>query len=356
MLKRLMDQAHHRAARRLSALVLVATLGAALAACGSSSPSSSGTSTTVGPPVTLGILSANIDPTLLTLLKGNYFKQVGLNVDVKRFDSGVPQVAAMVSGAIDIGYVAVSPLISIAAQGTAVKAIALAYVGGTQALVVNPRSGINTIADLKGKSVGYVKGSIQEYAMQTILAQHGLSLSDVTSVNLPVALMAAAYEKGSVDAEMAAQASLYQVLASGAKILIRPENVPGAGISGVTTYAASQSFLTAHPAEAAKFDEALELARRAVHNDKSAALQTLESQAGVSASSGNAILASVVTPPLSDLVKGGYAYNLTSGGLANQMTPVIQFMLGKKEIKAAMASSSLVDGSVAQAALKDLGS
>jgi ABC-type nitrate/sulfonate/bicarbonate transport system substrate-binding protein len=332
-----------------------ATAAATSKAAATTSASVNGAASSAGPTtnattVRLGILSANIDPTLLSLLSGDYFQKVGLSVKIVRFDSGVPQVAAMVSGDIDIGYLAVSPLTSIAARGTDVKAIALAYTGGTQAVVVKPQSGINSIADLKGKKVGYVRGSIQEYAMQQVLAQKGLNLSDVQSVNVPVALMAAAYQKGSVDAEMAAQASLVNVLSSGAKILVRPEDVPGAGISGVTTYAIRGSFLQQHPKEAQLFVEAIDLARQGVASDPASAAKLLESQAGVSASAAAGVIKTVVTPSLKDLTNPSYPYNLTAGGLAKALQPVVQFMLKNSQIPKDVAPDSMVDGSVVTAA------
>ncbi len=56
------------------------------------------------------------------------------------------------------------------------------------ALVVLESSGINTLADLKGKTVGFSVGGFEDAVLGAMLKTAGLSLADVTLVNINFAL------------------------------------------------------------------------------------------------------------------------------------------------------------------------
>lgn len=62
-----------------------------------------------------------------------------------------------------------------------------------------PSSHINTLKDLKGKSIGYASGDPKPFALETMLATAGLTLSDIHLVNVGYKLVPA-LENKSVDA------------------------------------------------------------------------------------------------------------------------------------------------------------
>lgn len=62
---------------------------------------------------------------------------------------------------------------------------------------------IETIADLKGKRIGYSVGGFEEAILKTMLARHGLSLADVALVNVNFSL-APSLLSGQVDAVIGA--------------------------------------------------------------------------------------------------------------------------------------------------------
>ena len=55
-------------------------------------------------------------------------------------------------------------------------------------LTVLEDSGIRSIADLKGRKIGYSVGGVEEALLKTVLTRHGLSLADVQLVNVNFAL------------------------------------------------------------------------------------------------------------------------------------------------------------------------
>ena len=143
---------------------------------------------------------------LLSVLKGRgtleqRLAPLGVKVTWTEFTAGPVQLEALNLGSIDFGDVGEAPPIFAQAAGAP-----LAYVAATQprpaleALLLPKDSAIKTVADLKGKKVGYNKGSNVQYFLVKLLEKHGLKYGDVQSVFLPPADARAAFEKGSIDA------------------------------------------------------------------------------------------------------------------------------------------------------------
>jgi sulfonate transport system substrate-binding protein len=81
-----------------------------------------------------------------------------------------------------------TPLIFAQAAGSPVKVVAVSTSakpdGSAYALVVKTNSPIRSIADLKGKSVAYMRGTVLHYMVARLLEDAGLSLHDVRSVQV----------------------------------------------------------------------------------------------------------------------------------------------------------------------------
>ncbi|WP_374666040.1 sulfonate ABC transporter substrate-binding protein [Ramlibacter sp.] len=126
---------------------------------------------------------------------------LGVGVTWTEFNAGPVQLEALNVGAIDFGDVGEAPPIFAQAAGAP-----LVYAGATvprpklEAVIVPKGSPIRTVADLKGKRVGYNKGSNVQYFLMKLLEKHGLKYGDVQSVFLPPPDARAAFERGAIDA------------------------------------------------------------------------------------------------------------------------------------------------------------
>lgn len=126
---------------------------------------------------------------------------LGVGVTWTEFNAGPVQLEALNVGAIDFGDVGEAPPIFAQAAGAP-----LVYVGATvprprlEAVIVPKGSAIRTVADLKGKRVGYNKGSNVQYFLVKLLEKHGLKYGDVQSIFLPPPDARAAFERGAIDA------------------------------------------------------------------------------------------------------------------------------------------------------------
>ena len=201
---------------------LVASTLLSLAACGSAPES--GTTIKIGDQ--LHALKSSLD------VSGEN-QPSDYRIEWANFVGGPPIIAAQTGGSLDVGWMAETPLIFAQAAGSPVKIVAVSKTiaggGSPYALVVKPDSPIRSVADLKGKSVSFMKGTVLHYFVARLLDKQGLSLKDIKPVQAS-GFGTGLLDKGSADAitigepylTQALDAGKVRVLASGA-----PPNTPG---------------------------------------------------------------------------------------------------------------------------------
>jgi sulfonate transport system substrate-binding protein len=126
--------------------------------------------------------------------------QRGVELKWVEFTSGPPLLEAMNVGSIDLGQVGDTPPIFAQAAGAAVVYVAGQPITNGQGILVRPDSDIRTLADLKGKRVGFTKGSSAHNVAVIALEKAGLGYGDIAPVYLSPPDAAAAFTRGSIDA------------------------------------------------------------------------------------------------------------------------------------------------------------
>ena len=135
---------------------------------------------------------------LATALDKGFFTQMGLNVVPTEFQSGPPEIAAMASGDIDVAYIGHGAH-ALCIEGQAVI-FQLDCIGRGDAVLGNTDKGVNTIADLRGKSVAVTSGTSSEMILSLALQSVGMTKDDVNLVEIDANGMVAAMASGNVDA------------------------------------------------------------------------------------------------------------------------------------------------------------
>jgi sulfonate transport system substrate-binding protein len=142
----------------------------------------------------------------------------GYSVEWSNFVGGPAVIAAQTGGSVDLGWMYETPLVFAQAAGSPIKVIAAARPvrPGTSpvALVVALRSPIHDVADLRGRSVGFLPGTVTQYLVVRLLEQAGMTLSDIRPVTLST-LGSALLDNGTVDAAVTVDPYLSQMLADG---------------------------------------------------------------------------------------------------------------------------------------------
>jgi sulfonate transport system substrate-binding protein len=124
----------------------------------------------------------------------------GIDVNWVEFTSGPPMLEAMSVGSVDIEQVGDTPPIFAQAAGAAIVYVAGQPITNGQGILVSPGSGIRTLADLRGKRVGFTQGSSAHNVTLVALDKAGLTYQEITPVYLAPADAAAAFARGAIDA------------------------------------------------------------------------------------------------------------------------------------------------------------
>jgi sulfonate transport system substrate-binding protein len=116
------------------------------------------------------------------------------------FTSGPPLLEAMSAGSVDLGSVGDTPPIFAQAANANVVYVAGSAITNGQGILVPANSTIQTIADLKGKRIGFTKGSSAHNVVVATLEKAGLTWSDITPVYLTPPDAVPAFANGSIEA------------------------------------------------------------------------------------------------------------------------------------------------------------
>ncbi len=130
----------------------------------------------------------------------NHFKPAGIEVKWIEFSSGPPMMEAMNVGSVDYGAVGDSPPVFAQAAGAAIVYAAGQPITNGQGILVPQDSAIRSIEDLKGKRVGFTKGSSAHNVTVQTLEKAGLTYADITPVYLTPPDAGPAFANGSIDA------------------------------------------------------------------------------------------------------------------------------------------------------------
>ncbi len=142
----------------------------------------------------------------LVLLKGRgslerALKPLGVAVEWAEFPSGPPLMEALNAGAIDFGSAGEAPPIFAQAASTELRYVAAEPPAPKgEAILVPKGSPIQSLADLRGKTIAFNKGSNVHYLLVRALEKAGIPYDAVKLAYLGPADANAAFVRGSVDA------------------------------------------------------------------------------------------------------------------------------------------------------------
>ena len=229
--------------KKFGAVLLSAVIGLSLAACGSqgtqkaSTESKAGTesetsaeakttaeskdSSTKKADIKVGDIQWN---SVGALFKGAGISDPAYNLDVSVFDGGNLALEALTANQIDISRTSeIPPLFAAqAADGGNFQIVAVLNDRITtvdQEVLVGPDSKITSVAELKGKKVGYTKATTAHYFLYEFLKDAGLTFNDVEVVEINPSDGAAALLSGDIDAFASFGNGIVAAKENGAKVI-----------------------------------------------------------------------------------------------------------------------------------------
>jgi NitT/TauT family transport system substrate-binding protein len=169
-----------------------------LALLGLASLTLHGPSASAAEPQTLTVGDQFFSNRIVLELSGE-LKDLPYTIDFKRFNTGSPVASAVASGALDVGIVGDTPVISLAANGAPVKVVASTQTS-LDGVGIVARKGIHSVADLKGKTVAIWNGSWSQQLAYKALDEAGVPRNSVTFKFLLPAEASLALTQGDIDA------------------------------------------------------------------------------------------------------------------------------------------------------------
>lgn len=140
-------------------------------------------------------------PLRIAMESGEIEKATGYKINWRMFGGGGDVIKAMASGDVQIGEAGSSPIVAAASQGQDIKLFwILDDIADAEALIARDGSKIASIKDLKGKKVATPFVSTAHYQLMAIMKVEGVDAKGVNVMNMRPPEIAAAWERGDIDA------------------------------------------------------------------------------------------------------------------------------------------------------------
>ena len=251
-------------------VAVLSALGLLLAACGSSSPSSGASGTTLAvadlptsDPVTVRLgYFPNVThaPALVGVQDGLFTKELdplGAKLEPKSYNAGPEATEALFGDALDITYIGPSPAANAyqKSDGDAVRIVSGSTSGGAKFVV---KSDINSAADLKGKTVSSPQlGNTQDVALRAWLSAQGLTTDTTGGGDVSIKpqanadILTAFQNNEIVGAWVPTPWDTRLVEEAGGKVLVDEADLWPGGQFATTEILVRTKFLEEHPAAVA---------------------------------------------------------------------------------------------------------
>lgn len=133
----------------------------------------------------LGVETSLLASAVWVSENNGYFKQEGLDLTIKGFDSGKASFLAMLRGEVDVSTVAPTPIMfqSFERQDFSVLST-FTYSYNDIKVIARHDKGIDTVADLKGKRIGTPAGTTGQFFVEAFLIHNQIMVSEVDVIDI----------------------------------------------------------------------------------------------------------------------------------------------------------------------------
>lgn len=265
-------------------------------------------------------------------------KATGYKIAWKQFSGGADVIKAMASGQVPLGEAGSSPITAAAAQGIDIQVIwILDDINNVEQLIASNKSGIKTLADLKGKKVATPFVSTTHYQLLFALNKAGVNPKEIQILNLRPPEIAAAWERGDLDATFIWEPVLSRVKKDG-RVIVSSADVGKQGaptFDGVIAHrawaAANKDFVTAFvkAMSAADADYRANPGKYAADSENAKAIAKI---VGSSPETVPAVLADYAFPTAAEQASDKWLGGGAKGGTAQALANTAKFLLDQKRI------------------------
>lgn len=303
-------------------------------------------------PMTIGF-QANTDWLMLVARDLHLFEQAGLAPNFVKFVAGPPMIAAAKEQSIDVASIGSVPFISGLTQGVDWVVVGInpenAYGEG---LVARRDSGIETVADLAGKRIGFYRGSTAHFGLMMALRQLGIRRDQVELLDMSPAEQLSALASKQIDAAMVWEPWMQKMVHEAQGRLIVTEGAMGIYAS-VSVYAARSEWLRSNREAAVRFLRALLMASEVIREHPEIGIRALAREMGIKEAWAEAIYENSPPPDLSLWADPRYRYSLVKDAeFHRRLGYLVTFLLEEEVISEEVDVRNILDVSLIREALQ----
>jgi taurine transport system substrate-binding protein len=283
------------------------------------------------------------NPWKVAIARGTFERETGAEIRWVKFDSGAKVINAMASGQVDIALAGSSPIAAGVSRDVDMQLFFIQEdIASAEALVVRDGSGIDP-ADPKtlvGKKIGVPFVSTTHFHMLVALDMWGIDPNSVTLLNMQPNQIAAAWERGDIDAGFVWDPALGRIKQTGKVMITSGEITERTGKATFDGMVVRREFAEANPEFMAKFVDIMDRANEEYRSNPGAWTPDSEMvQAIVGLVGGNpedvpAVLSLYGFPDLEEQASPNWLGGGKDGVAAKALAATAQFLLEQGKLDA----------------------
>ncbi|MDR1486848.1 MAG: ABC transporter substrate-binding protein, partial [Deltaproteobacteria bacterium] len=207
-------------------------------------------------------------------------------------------------------------------------------IGASEALVVKESAGINSIADVKGRTIATPFGSTSHFSFLAALKQNGIEQNELKIIDITGQNIQAAWSRGDIDGAYIWQPTQAQLVAEGGKVIINSSDVAAKG--GITGEfgIVSDEFYKNHPDVVKAYIEILDAATKEYRTAAPDTIKILSSELGLTEEETKTVISQIIVLDASDQVDPKYlGTTAKQGALSALLKETSDFLLNEKALK-----------------------
>lgn len=278
------------------------------------------------------------NPWKVAIADGAFEKATGYKIKWRKFDSGAKVINAMASGDVHLALAGSSPIAAGVSRGLDIQLIwVVEDIASAEALVVRNGSGIVAPQDLKGKKLGVPFVSTTHFHTLFALEQFGIDPDSVKVLNMQPNAIAAAWERGDIDAAFVWDPALGRIKKTG-KVLITSGQLCKWGKCTFDGMVANGTWSKAHPDFMVTFIKTIAAADEAYRSNMaawtpdSAPVKKIVKLIGGDPKDVPGVLALYGFPTLADQASSAWLGGGKDGGAARALYFTSKFLMEQKKI------------------------
>ena len=129
-----------------------------------------------------------------------YYDDAAIDLDIRSGNGSSSAHRLVANGDSDFAYGSCGAMINLASQGAEIISVGVIDAMGSEAILVRPDTGIESIGDLKGKKLLTTANAGVNTFFPIVLANAGLTEDDINLTNVPDGALVSSYLQGAGDA------------------------------------------------------------------------------------------------------------------------------------------------------------